>query len=42
MPLGNTILSAAEAAIKIGAAIGVALFYAAIIVAYARSRGNRS
>ena len=40
MPLGNTILTVAEAVVKIGAAIAVGLFYAAVIVAYARSRGT--
>ena len=41
MPLGNTILTVAEAVVKIGAAVAVAFFYAAVIVAYARGRGVR-
>jgi len=40
MPLGNTILNVAEAVVKVGPAIAVSLFYAAIIVAWARSRGT--
>ena len=41
MPLGNTILTVAEAVVKIGAAVAVGLFYAAVIVAWARGRGIR-
>ena len=41
MPLGNTILSVAEGIMKGLAAIAVSLFYATVIVAWARGRGVR-
>ena len=39
MPLGNTILTVAEGIMKGLAAMAVALYFAAVIVAWAKSRG---